>query len=199
MRNTRRIAENEDKEDRHLVNRIASDGDKAAMEQLYNRYQARIAGFLYRTLASQDDIAEIYNETMLVVWRNALKYHGGSRVSTWIFSIAYRLCNNWIRSNSRFLHLDDTSDEVIDLSPAIDLQLSQLEYHQMLQNAIKTLSFDQRVALELAYFSGHSYTEIGEITDVSENTVKTRIFYAKRKLKSILKTQEISGDCQNEK
>lgn len=186
-----------DEQERLLVKRIVHDRDKSALESLYVDYQTRLASFLYRIVNSKELTEDVYNEVMLTVWRKASTYNGQSKVSTWIFAIAYKTCIGRLRSEKRHLSPDSHSSEVSqEAGTSEDLAGEALflaQNRQLVQQAIGALSFEHRTTLELVYFAGYTYSEVGVITQVPETTVKTRVFYAKKRLKKVLDSHYVGA------
>jgi len=172
----------------HLVARIAC-GDKHAFEALYRTYYRRLTRFLERITRRPHAIEEILDDTMLAVWRKADTFNGSSQVSTWIFAIAYRMAlkslkrdRNWVRN------LFDDREETSAPSPEAELIAGQAR--SRIQRLLADLSPEQRAVVELTYYHGCAYKEIAEIVGCPVDTVKTRMFYARRKLKAVLIAEE---------
>lgn len=157
--------------------------DRAAFQELYLIYHRRLSRFLLRLTSRHDVVEEVINDSLWVVWRNAALFRGQSTVSTWIMGIAYRRALKTLRSRR-------TREWFIDLVaqlPAIaEDAREQNANHDWLAHGLKELPFDQRASLELAYISGYSCEEIAVIMHCPVNTVKSRMFQARQKLKSIL-------------
>ncbi len=168
-----------DSEDRSLIRRIAASRDSIAFERLYHDYRKRLGPFMYRIVQDQGANEEVFNDVMLTVWRKADSYNGTSKVSTWIFSIAYRQCLKCLRGRSANVPLDDRDAQGVDEHP-------RLERRDLVRHALGRLSPEHRLVIELSYFQGNNYQEIAAIADCPENTVKTRMFYARRRLKEIM-------------
>jgi RNA polymerase sigma-70 factor (ECF subfamily) len=166
--------------DNELLKSIARKRDRTSMERFYQRYRKKLGSFLYGKLLNSALTDEVYNEVMMVVWQKAEQFNGQSKVSTWVFSIAYRQCLQMFRNEKK--HASEDIDEHII---AID-QIPNEDEQQLVQMAFKGLSIDHRSVIELSYFVGCNYKEIGEIAGCSENTIKTRMFYAKRNLRTNL-------------
>ena len=175
MTETRTSAERDDT----LLLRVQKR-DRGAFAELYQRYQPRLYAYLRRTLRDAQIIEEVVDDVMFVVWKDARRFAGHSAVSTWIFGIAYRRAVSAHRSESRHqVRVDHGADT--DRLPA-----DQASDHSHLKAALRRLSPDHRQVVELTYYFGYSYREIAEIAGCPENTVKTRMYHAKRRLKSLL-------------
>jgi len=167
-----------------LVSRIVA-GDLRAFEALYRIYYPRLERFLSLMTARHSVVEEALNDTMYVVWRRAETYNHQSKVSTWIFAIAYRTALKALR------HLD----EPVELGPDHELPSDDGSPEQLLMTgqtrsavlkALDALSPEQRSALVLTYFHDLPYAEIAHIVDCPVDTVKTRVFHGRRRLRAML-------------
>jgi RNA polymerase sigma-70 factor (ECF subfamily) len=169
--------------ERELVRRIGQ-GDRDAFRELYLRYHRRLGRFLTRFTHRYEDAEEIINDTLWIVWQRAAEFRNASRVSTWIMAIAYRRALKMIRravTHERVMRL-----EVADGEMAVADAVVALEERQLLDHALAQLPLEQRLVLEFTYYLDHSCEEIAEIMECPVNTVKTRMFNARRKLRTIM-------------
>ncbi len=167
-----------------LLSKVARK-DMRAFELLYRNYYRRLTRFLHRVTRQAYLVEEIIDDTMLAVWLKAQTYNASSRVSTWIFSIAYNKALNALRRAGRSGEtLPDGEIGVTERGP----ETESIERQSLLQleGLLELLPPEQRAVLELTYFYGHSYQEIAEIVDCPVGTVKTRMFHARRKLGKML-------------
>lgn len=155
-------------------------GDRQAFASLYRIYHPRLYGYLQRLLRGPASIEEIINDVLYVVWKDARKFRGDAAVSSWIFGIAYRKAMSALRADRRYQgRLErDVDPDTFAADPPRDSDL--------VQAALAELSFDHRQVVELTYFGGFSYMEIAEIAQCPVNTVKTRMFHARRRLKRLV-------------
>jgi RNA polymerase sigma-70 factor (ECF subfamily) len=174
--------------ERELLRRVSA-GDRDAFRDLYLRYHRRLARFLTRLLHRYADAEEIINDTLWIVWQRAGEFRNASRVSTWIMGIAYRRALNMIRRAST--HERIMTLETADVETSVSDSAQALEDRQRLDAALALLPLEQRLVLEFTYYLDHSCEEIAEIMECPINTVKTRMFNARRKLRVIL-----SGSAQ---
>jgi RNA polymerase sigma-70 factor (ECF subfamily) len=169
--------------DGELVARIAR-GDRGAFERLYRAYLPRLTRFLQQVTRQPQAIEEVINDTMLVVWRKAATYTGTSKVSTWIFAIAYR------KGLKRLNRFDDPVEGDEDGEPSSEHApegvVMQKELRQALAAAMAQVSAEQRAVVELTYYHGCAYREIAQIMGCPVDTVKTRMFHARRRLRQLL-------------
>jgi RNA polymerase sigma factor (sigma-70 family) len=160
--------------------------DRRAFTELYRRYQPRLLAYLYRLLSNAALADEIADDVLFVVWQDAKKFRGTSAVSSWIFGIAYRKSMTALRRELRY---QKPLDRHADIGRLPALSRADMEF---VHAGLSALSADHRQVVELTYFCGFSYQEIAEIADCPVNTVKTRMFHARRRLKTLL--PELAGD-----
>ncbi|MDE2251459.1 MAG: sigma-70 family RNA polymerase sigma factor [Gammaproteobacteria bacterium] len=171
-----------DEGDRRLLARVAG-GDREAFRELYIVYHRRLARFLTRLTRRYEIAEEIINDTLWVVWRKAGDFRGDSRVSTWIMGIAYRRALKALRARSHAL----AEAVPIENEPLVAPdELGAAETSEWILLAMRHLPTEQRLALEFAYGYGHSCEEIALIMACPVNTVKTRLFHARAKLRDLL-------------
>jgi RNA polymerase sigma-70 factor (ECF subfamily) len=171
-----------DARDRGLIVRIARQ-DRAALKELYLLYHRRLARFLTRVTSRYDLAEEIINDTFWVVWQRAGGFRGASHVSTWIMGIAYR---RGLKAVKRASAMQASAHDTHEEDGGSHEPWSDAERREWLNAALERLPSEQRLVLELAYHLGHSCEEIAEIMNCPVNTVKTRMFHARRKLKVLL-------------
>ena len=170
--------------ERELIERV-SRRELAAFEKLYRIYQPRLARFLTTLVQRQQVVEEVLDDTMMVVWDTAGSFKGASKLSTWIFAIAYRKA---IRARARWPDPveDEARSERASDDPGPEHQLRHDRLHDALMTAMGSLSADHRAVVDLTYFHGLGYREIAEVMDCPVDTVKTRMFHARRRLKSAM-------------
>jgi RNA polymerase sigma factor (sigma-70 family) len=167
-----------------LLERIAA-AEIAAFEALYRLYYPRLMRFLLGVTRRAALADEVLDDTMLVVWRKAHTFDATSKVSTWLFAIAYRQALKALRRVDCVLAYDEREAEGASRQdPEREMQLEQL--HVRLGEAMDALPPPHRAVIELTYYQGHSCREIAQIMECPVATVKTRMFHARRKLKGIL-------------
>jgi RNA polymerase sigma-70 factor (ECF subfamily) len=156
-------------------------GDVKAFEQLYQLYFNRLYQFIFHIIRRHDCIEEIINDVMYVVWEKASTYNRICRPSTWILGIAYLKS---LKNTERRLINEDRSVEFndeLDYFPDSGTRwISELETSNWLEVAFDKLSTEQRAVVEMTYYQGLHYYEISEIMQCPENTVKTRMFHARK-------------------
>lgn len=179
-------------DDRSLLRRIAA-GDRGAFEALYHLYYRRLFGYLFKVTRRPELVEEVLNDVMLIVWQKAGRFDGRSKVSTWILGIAYRRA---LKALSKLPtrereELPDPDGRVEPEGP--ESVMARRELASRLGQALGHLPPEQRTVVELTYYQGCSYPEIAEVIGCPVNTVKTRMFHARRKLREILPNLGISA------
>ena len=171
-------------EDRALIARIAA-GDRNAFEELYHRYYQRLFGFLLRLTKRPALVEELLQETLLAVWRSSDRFAGRSAPSTWILGIAYHQA---MKALTRASEREPPAGLAFEFEepPQPDLLFDRRERASRVGIALAQLSAEQRSVVELTFVHGFSYPEIAEILDCPVNTVKTRMFHARRRLRELL-------------
>jgi RNA polymerase sigma factor (sigma-70 family) len=174
-----------------LLRRIALK-DRKAFESLYHLYYRRIFAYVFKMTRRPELAEEVLDDVMLAVWSGAAGFDGRSRPSTWIFGIAYHKALKGLARQSRQERRPEEEEgdgrpapEPVDENGPESL-LVQRELAGTLGRALRELSLEQRAVVELTYYHGFSYQEIAEIMSCPVNTVKTRMFHARRRLKELL-------------
>lgn len=180
-----------------LLRRIAAK-DRRAFEALYHLYYRRLFAYLLKMTRRAELAEEVVDDTLLAVWSGAAGFDGRSRPSTWIFGIAYHKALKALvrqgrhRPEEQAEDGDDRSPEPVDGDEPESL-FARREVAGVLERALKELSVEHRAVVELTYYHGFSYPEIAEIVSCPVNTVKTRMFHARRRLRDLLPGLGVSG------
>ena len=184
----------EDAEDLKLLKRVAVK-DKVAFENLYLRFYPQLSRYLSRLVRRPEMVEELVNDTLFVVWEKADQFQGRSKVLTWVIGIAYL---KGIKALDKLRRIPDQhADELDDNIEETNDLISKLGLEEWLTSGLDLISADQRSVVELTYFFGYSYQEIAETMGCPVNTVKTRMFHARRRLANLLpQLQEQGKDSQ---
>lgn len=169
----------EDAEEARLLRRVA-DRDREALTALYRIYHERLFRFLFRLTRSYSTSDELVNDIMLVVWQSAASFRGESKASTWIFGIAYRKAMR--RLSRRTLKLAD--GKPADELSRDDMAAAELE--DWVRRGLDHLPAAQQLTVMLVFYLGLSYPEVAEVTECPVNTVKSRMYHARRRLRDLL-------------
>lgn len=160
-------------------------GDRAAFEALYRIYHPRLTRFLMRLVRRPQLVEEALNDTLMVVWQRPDSFHGGSKLSTWVFAIAYRKA---MKALGRF---DDPREdpegiERADAGPDPEENSAGFVRRDLLARAMDELSPAHRAVVDLTYYHELDYNDIARILDCPVGTVKTRMFHARRQLRRLI-------------
>jgi RNA polymerase sigma-70 factor (ECF subfamily) len=167
--------------DLEVIKQIAN-GDKRALETLYNRHSDRAFKFLLRLTANRSAAEDLTHDVFLEVWKSAGRFEARSSVATWVLSIArYKALD--ARRKQRTFTEQDLPARAEPTPEVTAMQASSSEY---MRECLKNLSQEHREIIDLVYFHEKSVKEVSTILDIPEATVKTRMFYARKKLKEML-------------
>lgn len=173
-----------DSDEARLLGSIAA-GDRAAFEKLYRVYFSRLTRFIGRMTRNAPLIEEIVNDTMLVVWQKAATFDGSCKPSTWIFAIAYRKTLKGLRGSDEPVESDASLyEDESGNQPEQTMDRQQLQ--QTVAEALDQLPPAQRAVMVLTYYHEMAYSDIAEVVACPVNTVKTRMFHARHRLKDLL-------------
>ena len=184
-------SKNHDNSDEALIEKVAS-GNKLAMQVLFARHHARIYRFILRLVGNTAVAEDLTSDVFLSVWRQAHRFEARSAVSTWLLAIARYKALAELRRRPEALP-DDESVDVSD--PADDPEVAFGIKHrgEILRKCLTRLSREHREIIDLVYYHEKSVQEVAEIVGIPANTVKTRMFYARRKLSELLEAQGVVG------
>jgi len=163
-----------------LLPRVAK-GDKAALAELYRALETPLYRFIYSRLNDPHESADLLHDVFMEVWRVADRFEGRSKVTTWVFGIAYRKVIDRFRKASK-VDLPGEMPENIDENANTEASLLAAQEAGHVRHCIGELSEEHRAAISLAFYQDMSYGQIAEVTNVPEGTIKTRIYHAKKLL-----------------
>ncbi len=174
-------------EGRQLLQRIAS-GNEAALADFYRLYEARIYRFAQARLNDPFAAADILNEVMLEVWKQAGHFEGRSKLSTWLLGITRHkvLDRLRLRQRSHPSQHQELDDRLADESPSHEAVIAAARDAERLRQCLDRLPDSQREVLHLAFYEDLGYREIASLVDCPEGTVKSRVYHAKEALKRCL-------------
>jgi RNA polymerase sigma-70 factor, ECF subfamily len=176
--------------DEVLIAKIAK-GDRLAMAALFARYRVRVFRFVARMMRNDAVAEELGSDVFLEIWRQAGTFEGRAAVSTWIFSIArFKALNALARRPEA--ELDEEKAEAIeDDADDPEVALAKKDKAAALWACLQKLSAEHREIVTLVYYQQKSVEECARIIGIPEATVKTRMFYARKKLSELLREQGI--------
>jgi RNA polymerase sigma-70 factor, ECF subfamily len=171
--------------DEILVEQIAV-GSKPAMQALFARHRTYVYRWLLRFVSNETLAEDLLSEVFLDVWRQAGRFEYRSSVSTWLLSIARHKA-----LSARRQRADTELDEKVEATVADptgdpEAALEEKDREELLRQALTCLSREHREVMDLVYYHDKSVDEVAQILDVPPGTVKTRMFYARKKLAALV-------------
>jgi RNA polymerase sigma-70 factor (ECF subfamily) len=180
----------EDASDEVLIAKIAKS-DRLAMAALFARYRLRVYRFVLRMVRNATIAEDLNSDVFLEIWRQAGTFEGRSAVSTWIFSIArYKALTALQRRREEELD-EERADTIADQADDPEVALAKKDKAAVLRQCLLKLSAEHREIVTLVYYQHKSVEEVAGIVGIPEATVKTRMFYARKKLSELLSEQGI--------
>jgi len=168
-----------------LVTAIAA-GDRDAMRTLYNRHRIRVFRFAIRLVDDDAAAEDVVSEAFIEVWRQAGRFEGRSSVSTWIMSIVrFKALSVHRRHSESDLDLK-VAETIADPSLSPEQIVLETDRRVQLRACLSQLSPDHRAIMDLVYYHDKTIEEVAEIVGAPKNTIKTRMFYARRRLAWLL-------------
>lgn len=178
-------------DEKHILTR-ARRGETAAFEELVRLYEKRVYAVALRSSGNPEDAADIVQEVFLRAWRSIESFRGDSGFSTWLFRITMNLCVDHARhkhaqpQTQPIVTDDETERPLPDPAPTPEEHLDNRELGRELAAALEEISEEHRRIVLLRDVSGMSYTEIAEVLEISEGTVKSRLSRARIALRKVL-------------
>jgi len=187
---SRSLSANLSASDEILIGRIAQ-GDRLAMQVLFARHQVRVYRFVLRLAGNQALAEDLVSEVFLDVWRQADRFEGRSAVSTWLLAIArFKALSARRRKPDEELD-DETAGAIEDIADDPEVSTQKKDKGTILRKCLQVLSAEHREVIDLVYYHEKSVEEVAEIVGIPEATVKTRMFYARKRLSELLKAAGI--------
>ena len=166
-----------------------NNGDTKAYAQLVDRYKDLVYTLALRMLKHREEAEEVAQDTFIKVFKSLHKFKGDSKFSTWIYKVAYNTCLDTIKKNKKHLNnvaIDEYTFNKLDtIDNALDHIINE-EKRDLIKKCINKLPEDSSALLTLFYFEELSLEEISKIINVEANTVKVKLFRARKKLAVIL-------------
>jgi RNA polymerase sigma-70 factor (ECF subfamily) len=176
--------------DEVLIGRIAN-GDRLAMQVLFARHHVRVYRFVVRLVRNETTAEDLISDVFLDVWRQAGRFEGRSAVTTWLLSIARFKALSALRRRPDEELDEETAGAIEDPSDDPEVALEKKDKSAIIRKCLMGLSAEHREIIDLVYYHEKSVEEVAQIVGIPENTVKTRMFYARKKLAELLKAAGI--------
>jgi RNA polymerase sigma-70 factor, ECF subfamily len=169
-----------------LIGRIAG-GERLAMQVLFARHHVRVYRFVLRLVSDPTLAEDLISEVFLDVWRQANRFEGRAAVSTWLLAIARFKALSALRRRPDEELDEDKAAAIEDQSDDPETAMEKKDKGEILRKCMTSLSREHREIIDLVYYHEKSIEEVAGILSIPENTVKTRMFYARKKLAELLK------------
>jgi RNA polymerase sigma-70 factor, ECF subfamily len=176
--------------DEVLIGRIAN-GDRLAMQVLFARHHVRVYRFVLRLVRNEAKAEDLISEVFLDIWRQAGKFEGRAAASTWMLSIARFKALSALRKRTEEELDEEAAGAIEDHADNPEVTLAKKDKAVVLRQCLSKLSAEHREVVDLVYYHEKSVEEVAGIVGIPEATVKTRMFYARKKLSELLKGQGI--------
>ena len=171
--------------DKALVGLIAK-GDKSAMQVLFGRHKVRLFRFLMRLVGNEATAEDLMRAVFIEVWREAAKFEGRSQVATWLLGIARHKALSVLRRRSAETLDEEALELVEDPADNPETALQKYERSELLRDCLAELSPAHREIIDLVYYHERSIDDVASIIGVPQSTVKTRMFYARKRIGELL-------------
>ena len=168
-----------------MITRIAG-GDQLAMRALFARHQVLLYRFLVRMVRDEALAEEPLSDVFLDVWRHAEQFEGRATVSTWLLAIGRYKALSALRRRIEVELDDEMATAIADPIDDPEVLLQKKHSGEVLRRCVTALSPAQGQIIDLVYYHEKSISEVAEIVGIPEATVKTRMFYARRKLAELV-------------
>jgi RNA polymerase sigma-70 factor (ECF subfamily) len=177
--------------DGDLIRRIAA-GNKLAMQSLYMRHNVRLFRFALRFIQNKAAAEDLVQEVFLDVWRKADDFEGGSEVSTWLLAIVRNKALSMMRHRPTEQLDEDAVACIADSADTPEMATQKEQARSIIRKCLTQLPPAHREIIDLAYYHGKSIEDVAKIVGIAVNTVKTRMFYARKHLAELLGRQGIT-------
>ena len=187
-------AATKERSDQALIESIAA-GDKLAMQALFARHNVRVYRFVLRLVGDAAMAEDILSEVFIDVWRQADRFEARSQVSTWILAMArFKALSALRRRPADELDLE-AAETVADGDDDPEMAVEKQDRSAVLRSCLSQLSPEHREVIDLVYYHEKSVDEVAEIVGAPRNTVKTRMFYARKRLAELLAQAGVEMTC----
>jgi RNA polymerase sigma-70 factor (ECF subfamily) len=172
--------------DEALIGRIAA-GDKLAMHLLFARHHVRVYRFVLRLVRDESLAEDLISDVFLDVWRQASRFERRSSVGTWLLAIGRHKALSALRRRPGQRLDEERTAEIEDPADDPEIVVQKKDKSEILRKCLNGLSAEHREIIDLVYYHEKSVEEVAGIVGIPANTVKTRMFYARKRLSELLK------------
>ena len=183
----------------HDIVKQVINGNENAFRFLVKKHQRLVWHVVWRMVGKSDEIEDICQDVFLKVYKNIPRFRNESKLSTWIASIAWNTCSDYLKKHKRDrLDLSETIPAKAELAMTDDTTwriVHEADMKELVRKGIDQLPLQYRTVLTLYHLEEFSYNEIEEITGMPEGTVKSYLNRARRQLKEILE-RSLPGEAE---
>jgi RNA polymerase sigma-70 factor (ECF subfamily) len=180
----------QDLSDAALVEAIAT-GDKHALQILYGRHHVKVYRFALRFVRDESSAEDMVSEVFIDVWRQAERFERRSQVATWLLAIARNKALSSLRRRSNEQLDEEVAEFIEDPADNPEVTMQKQERSEILRSCLEQLSAAHREIIDLVYYHERTIEEVSEIIGAPLNTVKTRMFYARKRIAEMMATRGI--------
>lgn len=175
-------------EENILIEKCKS-GVRDAFGPLMNIYRRRLYSHLFKLTGDSADTEDVFQETLIKIWKGLPRYNNRNRFSSWMFSVAHNTAMDHLRKKTRGINFEEITDDTANIheNPDLSDKLHNNEIRKQIIKAVDKLSEKQKNVFLLRIHSGMSFKEIAEVTGESLNTVLSHMRYAVIKLKKYMR------------
>lgn len=172
----------------NLIQKIR-DGNTHAFSELVDAYKNLVYTLVYRMLRSREEAEEVSQDTFIKIFKSLPHFKGDSKLSTWIYKVAYNTCLDRIKQNKRnktFVDIDHVKDVAfVSMNNALDKMLQE-ERKELIKKCLNLLPSNDVGLLTLFYFEEQSLAEMEKTLDIPISTIKVQLFRARKKFAKVL-------------
>jgi RNA polymerase sigma-70 factor (ECF subfamily) len=184
--------------DLDLVTRCQA-GDTEAFDELVSRYRTRVFGMIYNMVHSEQDAWDLAQDSFLKAWKSIKRFRGRSTFYTWLYRIVMNVTIDWLRKKQikgggaefddaiQLREVEPASRTVPKSGALPHERMERSEIRARIDKGIAQLSPEQRAVILMKEIEEMQYHEIAEALDCSIGTVMSRLFYARKKLQTLLR------------
>lgn len=164
----------------------AKNGDKKAMGLLVQQHQQYAFNLAFRLLCNEDDARDVVQDSFIKMWRNMKQFNPEIKFTTWMFKIVTNTAIDLLRSNRKMnlVSIDDFQEKFIQASvDNPETQLNNKETGLLIRSFSESLSEKQKLVFVLKDLQGLSSSEVGEVLELSTNSIKSNLYHARKVIK----------------
>ena len=176
--------------DEHIIINQIIAGNTKAFAMLVDRYKDLVFTLAIRMLKNREEAEEVSQDTFVKAYKSLQNFKGDSKFSTWIYRVAYNTCLDRIKKNKRKFNevtIDEfTEKHIKTMDNALD-SMEREEHQKTIQDCLQLLPSEDSFLMTLYYFEDLSLEDISKVVAIEANTIKVKLFRARKKLATILK------------